>query len=37
MTAAAPLDVGSGRVGPCGPFGEYTASRDNVFMTRFLG
>jgi putative acetyltransferase len=21
---------------PCGPFGEYTATLDNVFMTRFL-
>jgi len=22
---------------PCGPFGEYRATPDNVFMTRFLG
>jgi len=22
---------------PCGPFGEYTATPDNVFMTRILG
>ncbi|HXV96169.1 MAG TPA: GNAT family N-acetyltransferase [Gaiellaceae bacterium] len=22
---------------PCGPFGEYTATADNVFMTRLLG
>ena len=22
---------------PCGPFGEYTKTRDNVFMTRVLG
>lgn len=22
---------------PCGPFGEYRATEDDVFMTRFLG
>ena len=28
---------GSAGIVPCGPFGEYAATRDNVFMTRLLG